>query len=120
MVPLNLDAGKECSQRRAIKPDLLVIEMLSESCDDRLFDVEGRNSGYRSKLGCSGLSVQARLGDIVAVAHPGLGGVGCDHAMAGIVEQQVLQGVIGFLPGQNFVGLMPTAFAGQPRTGSCP
>ena len=28
MVPLNLDAGKECSQRRAIKPDLLVIEML--------------------------------------------------------------------------------------------
>src|SRR6516164_1357281 len=80
--------------------------MLSESCDDRLFDVEGRNPGYRSKLGCSGLSVQARLGDIVAVAHPRLGGVSCDHAMASIVEQQVLQGVIGFLPGQNFVGLM--------------
>jgi len=29
-----------------------------------------------------------------------------DHAMAGIVEQQILQQVIGLLPGQGFVGLM--------------
>jgi hypothetical protein len=46
------------------------------------------------------------LGDVVAVAHPGLGGVCCYHAMTGIVEQQILQEVIGFLPGQSLVGLV--------------
>ena len=50
--------------------------------------------------------MQTWLRDIVAVANAGLGGMGCNHAMAGIVEQQILQKVIGFLPGQNFVGLM--------------
>jgi hypothetical protein len=37
--------------------------------------------------------------------HPGLGSVCCDHAMTGIVEQ-ILQEVIGFLPGQGLVGLV--------------
>jgi len=54
--------------------------------------------------------VQAGLGDIVAIAHACLGGVGCDHAMAGIVEQKVPQEVICLLPGQGLVGLMGRQF----------
>jgi hypothetical protein len=34
--------------------------------------------------------VQAGLGDIIAVADASLGGVGGDHAMAGVVEQEIL------------------------------
>jgi hypothetical protein len=30
----------------------------------------------------------------------------CDHAMTGIVEQQIPQEVIGFLPDQGLVGLV--------------
>jgi len=40
------------------------------------------------------------------IAHAILGGVGGDHAMVGVVEQKILQEVVGFLPGPGLVGLM--------------
>src|SRR5262249_21344176 len=69
-------------------------------------DLGGWDPGHRSESGRSGLTVQARFGDIIAIAHASLGGVGGDHAMAGIVEQEILQEAVGFLPGQGLVGLM--------------
>jgi hypothetical protein len=35
-----------------------------------------------------------------------LGRVCCNHAMTGIVEQQILQEVVGLQPGQSFMRLM--------------
>jgi hypothetical protein len=32
--------------------------------------------------------------------------MGGDHAMASIIEQEILQEVIGLLPGQGFVGAL--------------
>jgi hypothetical protein len=46
------------------------------------------------------------LRHIIAIADACLGGVGCDHAMAGIVEQEVPEGVVRLLPGQCLMGLM--------------
>ena len=71
-----------------------------------MLDLGSRDPGDRSKPGRSSFTVQAGLGDIIAIAHAGLGGVGGDHAMAGVVKQEIPQEVIGFLPSQSFVGLM--------------
>jgi hypothetical protein len=38
------------------------------------------------RLGRSGFAVQARLRNIIVIAHAILGGVGGDHAMVGMVE----------------------------------
>jgi len=46
------------------------------------------------------------LRNIIVIAHAILGGVGGDHAMVGVVEQKILQEVVGFLPGPGLVGLM--------------
>jgi len=67
--------------------------------DDRLLDLGGGDPGDRSERGRSGFTVQAGLGDMIAIAHASLGSVGGNHAMAGIVEQKVPQEVVGFLPG---------------------
>ena len=91
---------------RAIGWALLMSEPLFDGCDDGLFDLAGRDPRDRSKPGCSGLSMNAGLRHIIAIADACLGGVGGDHAMAGIVEQEILQEVIGFLPGQSFMRLM--------------
>ena len=113
--PLDLDARDQCRKRGMVKADLPVIdfcpglvvsEMLSESGDNRLLDFGSRNTGDRSEICCSALSVEPGLGDIVAIADTALGGMRCDHAMARIVEQQILQQVIGLLPDQGLVGLM--------------
>ena len=40
------------------------------------------------------------------IAHAILGGVGGDHAMVGVVEQKILQEVVGVLSGQGLVGLV--------------
>ena len=58
--------------------------------DDRLLDLGGGDPGHRSERGRSGFTVQAGLGDIVAIAHAGLASVSGDHAMAGIVKQEIL------------------------------
>ena len=71
-----------------------------------MLDLGGGNPGYRSKRGRSGFAVQSGLRNILAIAHASLGGVGCNHAMTGIVEQQILQEVVGFLPTQSFMRLM--------------
>jgi hypothetical protein len=96
-----------------IKPDVILLdfgfvigEMLQESWDDCLLDLGSRNPGDRSELGGADLAMQAGLGDIVAVAHTTLGGVRCDHAMAGIVEQQILQEVVRLLSRQVLMGLV--------------
>jgi hypothetical protein len=59
--------------------------------DDRLLNAGSRNPDDRSKLGSSYLAMQTGSGNIVAVAHPGLGGMGGDHAMASIVEVRSLR-----------------------------
>src|SRR6516164_11477794 len=85
---------------------LLMSELLLDGCDDGLFDLAGRDPRDRSKPGCSGLSMNAGLRHIIAIADACLGGVGCDHAMAGIVEQEVPEQVVRLLPGQGLMGLM--------------
>src|SRR6516164_10787505 len=85
---------------------LLMSELLLDGCDDGLFDLAGRDPRDRSKPGCSGLSMNAGLRHIIAIADACLGGVGCDHAMARIVEQEVPEQVVRLLPGQCLMGLM--------------
>ena len=48
--------------------------------------------------------------NIVSVAHTGLGRLCCNHAVTGIVKRQILQEVVGFLPGQSFMRLMLREF----------
>ena len=88
----------------------LFSDMFLKRRDNRLLNLGGGDPGDRSKPGRSSFTVQARLGDIIAVAHAGLGGVGSDHAMTGVVKQKVPQEVVGFLPGQGLVGLMGRQF----------
>ena len=71
-----------------------------------MLDLGGRDPGHRSEPGGPGFVMQARLGDIIAIAHASLGGMRCDHAMAGIAEQEILQEVICLLSGQGLVGLV--------------
>ena len=71
-----------------------------------MLDLGSGDPGYRSERGRSGFAVQARLRNIIVIAHAILGGVGGDHAMVGVVEQKILQEVVGFLPGPGLVGLM--------------
>src|SRR6516164_6337469 len=85
---------------------LLMSELLLDGCDDGLFDLAGRDPRDRSKPGCSGLSMNAGLRHIIAITDACLGGVGCEHAMAGIVEQEVPEEVVRRLPGQCLMGLM--------------
>src|SRR6516225_4092902 len=96
----------ELDRLRAIGWALLMSALLLDGCDDGLFDLAGRDPRDRAKPGCSGLSMNAGLRHIIAIADACLGGVGCDHAMAGIVEQQVPEEVVRLLPGQGLMGLM--------------
>ena len=96
----------ELDRLRAIGWAVLMSELLRDDCNDGLFDLAGRDPRDRSKPGRSGLSMNAGLRHIIAIADACLGGVGCDHAMAGIVEQEVPEQVVRLLPGQCLMGLM--------------
>src|SRR6516162_761520 len=50
--------------------------------------------------------MQTRSGHVIPVTHASLGGMCRNHEMAGVVEQEILQEVVGFVPGKGLVSLM--------------
>jgi len=119
---LNFYASDHCNQPGAIKPDLLVIdfspELVIRRCFRRaesLLDLGGGDPRDRSELRGSGFSVQARLRDIISVAHAVRGGMRCVYAMTGVVEQKVpLGGDRIFAWSRSYGTDGPIAFAEQP------
>src|SRR5260370_1565517 len=64
---------------------LLGDKMLIHRFDNDVFDVSCGNTGDRSDRYCLGVSLEIRQRDIIAIANSSFGGVGWDHAVAGIV-----------------------------------
>src|SRR5438477_5390431 len=75
---------------------MLADEMLIHRFDNDVFDVGCGNAGDRTDRYRLGLSLEKRLRDVIAIADSSFGGVGWDHAVAGIVVQQRRQEMIGF------------------------
>ena len=64
---------------------------------DGVFNVSGGNAGDRSSGRGFGLSMQDWCRRVVTVADAGFCGVGRNHAMPGVVEQQPRQQVVGLV-----------------------
>src|SRR5258705_838284 len=71
-------------------------KMLVHGSDNDVFNVRCWNAGDRSNRYRLGLSFEMRQRDVVAIADSSFGGVGWDHAVAGIVVQQARQELVGF------------------------
>src|SRR5258706_12658261 len=56
------------------------------------------------------LSMQKRRRYVVAIAHASFCSVSCDHTMAGVIEQQSCQQVIGFVARDSTVGPLGSQF----------
>src|SRR5438874_12517913 len=77
---------------------LLSDQMLVEGLNDDVFGVGRWNTGDRPD-GCGlGFSMQVLKRDVIAIANAGLGGVGRNHAMAGVIEQESRQQMIARVP----------------------
>ena len=66
---------------------MLADEMLIHRFDNDVFDVGCGNAGDRSDRYRLGLSLEMRQRGVIAIADSSFGGVGWDHAVAGIVVQ---------------------------------
>src|SRR5437762_5200571 len=64
---------------------VLRYKMLIDRSDNDVFDVGCGNAGDRSDRYRLGLSLEMRQRDVIAIADASLGGVGWNHAVAGIV-----------------------------------
>src|SRR3984893_7135416 len=80
--------------------------MLVHPFDNVVFDVAGGNAGDRSNQYSLGLSLEMRQRDVIAGADSSFGGMGRDHAVARIVEQQPRQEMVGFAFGVISVGTL--------------
>src|SRR5258706_11476401 len=78
--------------------------MLIQRFDNDVFYVGCWNAGNRSDRYRLGLSLEVRQRDVIAIANSTFGGVGWDHAVAGIVVQQARQEMVGFGFGVISVG----------------
>src|SRR6266436_7044756 len=78
--------------------------MLIHRSDNDVFDVGCGNAGDRSDRYRLGLSLEKRQRSVIAIADSIFGGVGRNHAVAGIVEQQPRQEMVGFAFGVISVG----------------
>ena len=85
-------------------------EILFQEFYDGVFDVSGGNTGDRPSRRGLGLSMLARRRHVVAIADASFCGVSCDHAMAGVVEQQFCQQVLGFVADDGAVGPLGEGF----------
>src|SRR6266404_3027267 len=79
-------------------------ELLIHRFDDDVFDVGCGNAGDRSDRYGLRLSLEMRQRGVIAIADSSFGGVGWDHAVARIVEQQAGQEMVGFGFGVVSVG----------------
>ncbi len=85
-------------------------EMLLQGFHDDVFDVGCGDAGDRSGGRGLCLSMQERRRYVVSIADACFCGVGCDHAMAGIVEQQSCQEVVGLIAYDGTVGPLGERF----------
>jgi hypothetical protein len=79
-------------------------KMLIHRFDNNVFDVGCGNAGDRSDRYRHGFALEMRQRDVIAIADSSFSGVGRDHAVAGIVEQQASQEMVGFGFGVTSVG----------------
>src|SRR5712671_1267244 len=78
--------------------------MLIHRPDNDGFDVGCGNARDRSDRYRLGLSLEMRQRGVIAIADSSFGGMGWDHAVAGIVVQQARQEMVGFGFGVISVG----------------
>jgi hypothetical protein len=71
-------------------------KMLIQRFDNDVFYVGCANAGDRSDRCRLGFTLEMRQRGVIAIANSSFGGMGWDHAVAGIVEQEPRQEMVGF------------------------